>query len=151
MTTSAPCKCNRCRKRLTREASIIKGIGPICEKRGLKSLGVRAAEVVQEEHRNQLVLAVDGIRDALYRDEGAVLEYEALHRQNLDSIISKGSNRIELLGLAYEIMADVCNQLPGSIEVADAVRTLFFVVGAVEESEAAHKRICRLIKKMCVL
>jgi hypothetical protein len=144
-------KCNRCRRKLTREASIIKGIGPVCERRGLKSLGVRAVEIVDNTHLNELLNALIGIKTALFNDGEAVLEFEALHNQKIQDIVNKGVNRVELLGVAYEVMADVCNQLPGSAEVADAIKTLFFVVGASEEGEAAHKRICRLIKKVGVL
>lgn len=144
-------KCNRCRRKLVREASVIKGIGPVCEKRGLKSLGTRAVEVVDNTHLIELQSALLGVKTSLFNDGEALLEFEALHNQRLLDITSKGSNRVELLGLAYEILADVCNQLPGSVEVADALRRLFFVVGATEEGEAAHKRILRLIKKVCVL
>jgi len=151
MNTCSLVKCNRCRRKLTREASVIKGIGPICEKRGLKSLGVRAVEVVDNTHLNELLNALTGIKTAMFSDGEAVLEFETLHNQKIQDVVAKGANRVELLGVAYEIMADVCNQLPGSVQVADAIQSLFFVVGAAEEGEAAHKRICRLIKKVGVL
>ena len=144
-------KCNRCRRKLVREASVIKGIGPICEKRGLKSLGVRAVEVVDVTQLTELLTALDNIKMALFRDGEAAMEFEELHRQKFQEITSRGANRVELLGVTYEILADICNQLPGSIEVADTLKTLFFVVGAAEEGDAAHKRIVRLIKKVSVL
>jgi len=144
-------KCNRCRRKLTREASVIKGIGPICERRGLKSLGIRANDIIGDDNLNELQIALCGIKTALFNDGEAVLEFENLHTQKFQDIVSKGSNRVELLGVAYEILADVCNQLPGSVEVADAIKSLFFVVGATEEGDAAHKRILRLIKKVGVL
>jgi len=144
-------KCNRCRRKLVREASVIKGIGPVCEKRGLKSLGVRAVEVIDVTQLTELLTALDNIKMALFRDGEAAMEFEELHRQKFQETTSRGANRVELLGVTYEILADICNQLPGSIEVADTLKTLFFVVGAAEEGEAAHKRIVRLIKKVSVL
>jgi len=151
MSTCGLVKCNRCRRKLVREASVIKGIGPVCEKRGLKSLGIRAVEVVDVSQLADLLTALDNIKMALFRDGEAALEFEELHRQKFQEIVNKGANRVELLGVVYEILADVCNQLPGSIEVADSLKTLFFVVGAAEEGEAAHKRLVRLIKKVGVL
>jgi hypothetical protein len=151
MSTCSVVKCNRCRRKLLREASVIKGIGPVCEKRGLKSLGTRAVEVVDTTQLTELLAALDNIKMALFRDGEAALEFEELHRQKFQDIIGKGANRVELLGVTYEILADICNQLPGSIEVADTLKALFFIVGAIEEGDVAHKRIVRLIKKVGVL
>lgn len=145
------CKCNRCRRKLTREASRIKGIGPVCEKRGLKSLGVRASEVVVDDHRIELTGALNGIIAALFHDGEATLDSQDIHFTKLDTLITSGSNRVELLGWAYEIMADVCNQLPGSMEVANAAKHLFFIVGAPEEGDAALKRIKKIIEKVGAL
>lgn len=151
MSTCSIVKCNRCRKKLSREASRIKGIGPVCERRGLKSLGARAVEKIDSAQLEELLSALENIKMALFRDGEAAMEFEELHRQKLTDIANKGDNRVELLGVVYEILADVCNQLPGSMEVADTIKTLFFVVGAAEEGDAAHKRIGRIIKKVGVL
>jgi len=144
-------KCNRCRRKLTREASKIKGIGPVCEKRGLKSLGIRSSEVVIDDHRFELVGALNNIVAALFHDGEAMLDNQDAHYTKLNELLAANASRVDVLGWAYEIMADVCNQLPGSMEVADTAKHLFFVVGAPEEGDVAMKRIKKIIQKVGAL
>lgn len=140
-------RCNRCRKALTREASRIKGIGPICEKRGLKALGAKATDTVQESQLAGLLLAIGEIEKALFDDYEGSLDYGALHCEKITKIVEDGGDHVELLGVTYEVLADVCNQLPGDNRVADAMKSLFTLIGAGEEGEVAHDRLCKLIKK----
>lgn len=140
-------RCNRCRKALTREASRIKGIGPICEKRGLKALGTLASQAVGTDRETEIIGALTKIQDALFADFKGSLEYYTLHQEKIHQLIEDGGDHVELLGISYEILADICNQLPGDYVVADATKLFFLVIGAPEEGEAAHKRLSRIIKK----
>lgn len=144
-------RCNRCRKPLTVEASRIKGIGPVCEKRGLKSLGARAGQAVQQNQEEELLRTIEGIKMALFNDYEGSLDFYELHCQRIQQVCAEGGDHVELLGIAYEVLADVCNQMPGDNRVADATKLLFTVIGVPEEAEAAHKRLCRIVKKAGVL
>jgi hypothetical protein len=146
-STVTQVRCNRCRKALTVEASRIKGIGPICEKRGLKSLGAKASQTVEEHQREEILNAIRGIEQALFEDFEGTLDYGNLHREKIERITKDGGDHVEILGVTYEVLADVFNQLPGDYAVASATKLLFTVIGAPEEGEAAHKRLSRLIKK----
>ena len=140
-------RCNRCRKALTVEASRIKGIGPICEKHGLKALGTLASQVVGTDKEVEVLNALEKIKVALFADYEGALDYYDLHREKISQIALDGADHIDLLGVTYEILADVCNQLPGDYAIADSMKMFFFIVGASEEGEAAHKRLCRIVKR----
>lgn len=140
-------RCNRCRKGLTVEASRIKGIGPICERKGLRALGGLVNQPIPLNRSQEFFDAFSKIEIALHNDFEGSLDYGNVHRDKIIALLSQEADHAEMLGFAYEVLADVCNQLPGSYEVADAAKFFFFVVGAPEEGEVAYKRLSRIIKK----
>jgi NAD(P)-dependent dehydrogenase (short-subunit alcohol dehydrogenase family) len=139
-------RCNRCRKRLKVESSVIRGIGPVCAKRALRALGANATVVVTEDNRKEIFEALDMVNSALTLEE-ATLDHDVENRAKLLELYNQKASRTSIMEVIYAIFADVCNQLPTITDVADAVTALFSRIGASDEGDKARKRLERLAAK----
>lgn len=150
--TTGP-RCNRCRKHLKAQSSVIRGIGPVCARSVIKHLaqGLRG----HERHKLLNSLFATEVNDAILSAyDKLVLELQADectldtdHRTPLNDLLVK-SSRVSVVEYALIIYADVCNQLSKATTVAIAVRDFFVALGLGEEAEKAYKRLIKLASKV---
>lgn len=147
-------KCNRCRKILTAQSSIIRGIGPVCARNILRHLG----QGLRGRARQQLLqsLYAEDINARILRTYDdlivALTEGEYLldtdHRPKLEELLTK-SSRVSVVEYVLVIYADVCNQLCTATTVAEATKHFFYALGLGDEAEKAYKRLIKIAKKAC--
>lgn len=148
-------RCNRCRKPLKAQSSIIRGIGPVCARSVLKKFG---GTLKGSERKKFLktpfvpgvidltLIAYDNIITAL-RDDDRSLDVD--HRDKLAEVLKKES-KVKVIEYALVIYADVCNQLSVMTTVAGAVKHFFIMLGIdSEETEKAYERLIKIANKAC--
>lgn len=136
------CHCNRCGRNLIREDSVLRGIGPVCARRALKTQQRLEEQITECEH-DVIEISFQGIIDALSLEK-LVLPHEVEYRAALKT----ATNRVVALGASYEILGLICNEvynlMPTDVRTAFAVENLFQTLGNPEEGEKARKRIVKV-------
>jgi hypothetical protein len=140
-------RCNRCRRRLKIESSVIRGIGPVCAKRGLKSLGDLVTKDLENQEYNAVLSAFENVVIMLKQDE-ATLDHETLYRSRFSDLFKTKAGRVEVLEVVYSVLGDTCNQLTENVAVAFVIENLFIQLGARDEGEKARKRLIKLAQKV---
>ena len=136
------CHCNRCGRNLIREDSVLRGIGPVCARRALKTQQ-RLTDAISTEEYDVIGVSFQGIVNALALEK-LVLPHETEYRAALKT----AANRVVALGASYEILGLICNEIfnlmPTDVRTAFAVENLFQTLGNPEEGEKARKRIVKV-------
>jgi len=129
------------------ESSVIRGIGPVCAKRGLKSLGALVTKEFENQERDAVLFAFENVVATLKQDE-TTLDQEVLYRSRFNDLFKAKAGRVEVLEVAYAVLGDTCNQLTENTSVALVIEDLFTQLGAKDEGEKARIRLIKLAQKV---